>query len=73
MSRDRLDCLAVNGDAVVFRVDQKPSRRRGLAVDADRSRRDELVGGTAAGHAGSCQEAIQTFLVSGRALDAAPD
>src|SRR6202022_2736184 len=76
MPRDRSDSLAVNSDAVMFRIDEHAGRGRLFAVDAHGSRSDELVSGAPARHSRSRQIAIQSFFLCGlvlsMALDSAP-
>jgi hypothetical protein len=68
MPGDRFYGLPVDGDLVVVGIDENAFGRRGLAVDANASRRDQLVRGAAAGDAGAREEAVQPFLVSDRPL-----
>jgi len=58
MNRGRLDAAAVDRDRVALGIDQKAGRGRAVTVDADRSRRDERVGGAAARYAGPRQKSI---------------
>ena len=62
---------AVDGDAVDIRVDQPPRGGNSFSVDAHHAGSDQLIGGATARNAGSCEEAIQAFLVRARSLDVA--
>ena len=61
--------IAIDGDFVGIRVDQKPGGGGTLSVDADRAGSDQLVRCAPAGHAGSREEPIQAFLVRTLSLD----